>query len=126
MPSLRIAALVVAALWGCDEQGGPEPRCPEADAGAPCDYAVMVCEDYADVVATAFSDCGLGTYEENLQAFEDNLPAPCAMATDIVGEEELMDVCWPFFQDATCDTLMSPDIADMIPAECRGQLVFPE
>lgn len=125
-PRFTATATVAAALAlaACGDDGGPMGIC--GDGTAPCAEAVAICEEYGDVVATAFSDCGLGTYEENLQGFEDALPAPCSEAADIRQESDLVEVCWPFFTDASCETLMDEDFADMIPDECRGQIIFPE
>lgn len=113
MPWLRIAALAVLLPACAGDDGGPS--------------AVETCEQYADVVARAFADCGAGTYEQNFQAFEEALPGgDCDEADAIADRAALETECYDFFRESSCDVLTAPDIEDRVPDSCRGQVLFEE
>ncbi len=114
---LRIAALGAALGAACGEHT-PSDHDPEA---------VAACDQYAHVVSRAFADCDLGTYEENVQAFEDALPEGDCDGADGIGDQTSLEgECLPFFRDSGCDVLGAPDIEDRIPDSCRGQILFDE
>lgn len=113
MTATRLVAIVVVSLAACGE-----------DSDRP-DEAVRICEEYADVVASAFASCGVGTYEENFQAFEDALPGgDCDAADGIMDAALLESECFRFFREAECELLSGPDVEDHVPASCRGQVLF--
>ena len=105
--------LLVVVVAGCGDDDAPrEPTAAE------------VCDEYADVVARAFADCGVGTYEQNVQEFEAALPGLCVEADDIADRASLETECYPFFTEAECAVLTAPDIRDRVPDACRGQVLF--
>jgi hypothetical protein len=116
---LRHAAMRWAALFGllalsaCSE----DDDSPTGGDSA----ASQACLEMADVVADAAVRACAQPYQANYDAFIQSAAAgDCRNVKVIRDEDDLRNVCLPWFATATCAQL---EAASGIPAECSSQLL---